>query len=108
MKKFYIRSHPLTDFNKIEANIYEQFEREWKDGSLPAWEKFLKNIRGDQGTDQLNSKLYCIPCKKLFTNEQVMDSHKKGKNHIKKVNQIANTMNNLELFEVKDIPLITK
>ncbi len=47
------------------------------------------------------SKLYCIPCEKKFANEHVFEHHKKGKNHIKEVNKMADKIEDINLCAVR-------
>jgi hypothetical protein len=46
-----------------------------------------------------------MPCKKIFTNEQSLFHHKKGKKHIKVVNKLSQQIadiNNTEFESVRD------
>jgi len=102
LKKFYERSHPLTDYNEINQKIDDQFESEWKQGSLIGWESILKRLRNSdkENTEEFNH-LFCVPCDKLFSNEHTFEHHKKGKHHVKLVNRIAEKMNEVSIYNVK-------
>ena len=80
----------MTDFTKISCNIDEQFEREWNEATLPGWEKTIKDFKEPSGDQQPDFNNYCIPCKKKFANDNVFNSHLKGKSHAKAVNKIVN------------------
>jgi splicing factor 3A subunit 3 len=69
LKKYFVKTHPLIDFNTIQDAIDDDFEKEWP--NIPGWENLKDNT------------LYCHPCQKTFTNNQVFEYHKKGKAHIK-------------------------
>lgn len=71
---------------------------------MAGWHEELKKVRAEQ--DNGDSKvLYCMPCKKIFLNENSLFHHKKGKKHIKIVNKIAQgsqALQNADFNEVKD------
>ena len=108
LKTFFEKSNPMLDINTILDSIDEEFEQSWKDGQIPGWETYLKQLRNLQEETNikingletennleknlnLNSNdnnedsnpLFCVACQKLFTNPSVFEHHKKGKNHIK-------------------------
>lgn len=78
LKKFFVKSHPLKDYNKVQDSIDDDFEKEWP--NLPGLDN-LKNIN-----------LYCHPCQKFFTNKQVYEYHKNGKSHIKNTEKKSTTL----------------
>lgn len=100
MRKFYERSHPLNDHKKIFQNICEQYESEWKQGSLFGWESILKEIRNPEVALEENNKYFCVPCNKRLQNEECFETHVKGKKHIKMVNRVADKINETTSFNV--------
>ncbi len=86
LKKFFIKTHPLLDFNIIQDSIDENFDKEWP--NLSGWEKLKED------------SLYCHPCQKTFTNPQVYEYHKKGKSHINNAAKASTVVeNDLKLQE---------
>jgi splicing factor 3A subunit 3 len=83
LKRFFIKTHPLSDPNKIQDGIDSDFDKAWEEGTIPGYEKVLNGIRnGDE-----SNKLFCAACKKLFTNETIYEHHLKGNKHIKNVSK---------------------
>jgi phage FluMu protein Com len=65
------------------------FESEWDQGSLFGWEETISKISGTiQESNQANP-LHCIACNKTYSNDNVFMHHKKGKPHIKAVNELS-------------------
>ena len=65
------------------------FESEWDQGSLFGWEETINRIRGVVDGDKSANPLHCIACNKTYSNENVFLHHKKGKPHIKAVNEMS-------------------
>lgn len=104
LSNFFKNSKPLIDHEKMFIEMEEKFENDWKEGNLPGWEDELKKVRAESkgGDDKM---LYCMPCKKIFTNEQSLFHHKKGKKHIKVVNKLSQNVASIpqaEFDSVKD------
>lgn len=67
------------------------FEEEWEARSLFGWETVIGRMLGDKKEDSnkpVKDPLFCPACNKSFTSENVFHHHKKGKRHIKAVNQL--------------------
>jgi hypothetical protein len=63
---------------------------------LFGWESAICRIYGesqrteeDVDNDETASQFHCIACNKTFMNESVFHHHKKGKRHIKAINQLS-------------------
>lgn len=87
LENFFKNSKPLVDHSKIISEIEERFKQEWDNNAVPGWEEELKKVRVE--LEENGKTLYCAPCKKMFTNEQSLFHHKKGKKHIKVVNKMS-------------------
>jgi splicing factor 3A subunit 3 len=92
-KSFFQRSHPLVDSNEVQDTIDDGFQTEWNEGSLSGWENTIKRLKDgvfSQESQEVTKvdPLFCIPCKKRFTNERVFEHHKTGKTHIKNLEKI--------------------
>jgi len=112
--EFIKKSQPLFDRTKydqeirvIDYNQYEQaistvffgtannvigstFEEAWNEGTLEGWEKLVQ-----RATVTESDPLFCAACQKKFANENIFNHHKKGKKHIKAINNLANTHGNI-------------
>ena len=84
---FFTKTQPLQDQEKLFGEFKNNFEQAWNDGSLFGWEKEIQRFRGQISGDQ--GELYCMPCGKAFSNDSVFSHHKKGKRHIRAVNEMA-------------------
>ncbi len=65
------------------------FESEWDQGSLYGWEETIIKIRGGSVQENQVNPLHCIACNKSYANENVFMHHKKGKPHIRAVNELS-------------------
>eukprot|EP00933_Yihiella_yeosuensis_P079921 TRINITY_DN93336_c0_g1_i1.p1 TRINITY_DN93336_c0_g1~~TRINITY_DN93336_c0_g1_i1.p1 ORF type:complete len:530 (-),score=141.56 TRINITY_DN93336_c0_g1_i1:182-1771(-) len=74
MRDFLLRTQPLVDVKKLEAQFEKEFEERWADRSIPGW---LEPTHKD--------KLFSLPSNKLFNNEACMKSHQTGKIYKKKL-----------------------
>jgi len=96
LKDFFNRTQPLFSIEKLEQQHLKEFQPKWEDRKLSGWEKVPKQ-------DKLNqNSLYCVPCKKLFTNSNVFKAHKSGTKHKKAVERIAEILEQPE-EETEDI-----
>lgn len=102
-QNFFRKTNPLIDYNEVQNTIDDNFEKEWKEGSLSGWEKIIKNLRISifSNSDECNGEninqnkdingnhqsdsLFCIPCGRRYATESVFEHHKSGKTHQKKV-----------------------
>lgn len=107
-KKYFIKSHPLIDFNEIQDTVDDEFEKEWKEGTVYSWEKIIKGFKNsifpsDNNSDNVNNteSLFCIPCNKKFANESVLEYHKKGKSHLKNIDKFNQQNTNLENLDIQ-------
>lgn len=80
--------------------VQEMFDSEWEQRSLFGWESAITRINGEtvnhdeEGeNDETASHFHCVACNKTFMNESVFHHHKKGKRHIKSVNQLSKQTN---------------
>jgi splicing factor 3A subunit 3 len=89
IKKFFIRTHPLIDYNKIHDNIDEDFDKDWP--NIPGWEM----IKSD-------NIIYCYVCLKSFTNKQVYEHHKKGKTHLKNIEKNTHKVDQNEINLIEE------
>ena len=74
LSSFILRTRPLFDLPKFQAEAEREFSQLWEAQALPAWESVLK---------ESIDPLYCEPCKHQFTNEAVYKAHLDGKKHRK-------------------------
>ena len=81
MKDFFARTKPLFDIRALEKSSDFWFNDKWQQKSLKGWENIPSALKTDP--------LYCIPCKKLFTNRNVYKAHKRGAKHVKAAERIA-------------------
>jgi hypothetical protein len=80
LKSFFTRTKPLFDMKTLEKSSDTWFEDSWNKKTLRGWENIPKSLKTDP--------LYCLPCKKLFTNKNVYRAHKKGARHRKAVEKV--------------------
>jgi splicing factor 3A subunit 3 len=74
------RAQPLFNVEKLETDAAVEFEELWGKDEVPNW------TRPDV---ELDPRLYCVACDKLFANESVYEAHKKGKKHLKATEALA-------------------
>lgn len=86
---FFKKTQPLVSWDKIQEQTDEMFESEWEQGSLFGWEETILKIRGAPHLDSDTNPLHCIACNKTYSNENVFQHHKKGRPHIKAVNELS-------------------
>jgi len=98
---FFRNSKPLADHSKLLEEMNGKFEEEWSNGTMPGWEEEIKKVRAQMSQDE--KTLYCLPCKKIFTNEQSLFHHKKGKKHIKMVNKLSQKVASLPSSEFERV-----
>lgn len=70
------------------------FDSEWEQGSLYGWEEIIQRMNGVGAKNEVNGQiqsnpLHCIACNKTYANENVFMHHKKGRPHIKAVNELS-------------------
>jgi Zinc-finger double-stranded RNA-binding len=75
-----------VDWATIESQTEEMFAAEWEQGSLFGWEETIQRMRSGGGS---NDPLHCVACAKTYTNENVFMHHRKGRPHIKAVNEMS-------------------
>eukprot|EP01134_Creolimax_fragrantissima_P007067 CFRG7067T1 len=80
LRDFFDRALPLRNMSVEEKDIAAEFETKWQDGTCVGWE-FTGESAG--------SDLYCKPCGKTFTNQNVYANHLNGKKHKKAVQNEA-------------------
>ncbi|OMJ96095.1 hypothetical protein SteCoe_268 [Stentor coeruleus] len=90
LKSFFERTQPLFNLQQMEEICNRAFEEAWKNRNIKGWEFIPKILRVDP--------LYCVPCKKLFTNRNVYKAHKKGMKHRKNAERIAEILEEEEDF----------
>jgi hypothetical protein len=98
---FFQRVQPLINFKEeVLDQVQEMFDSEWEQRSLFGWEGAIARINGDSAhvedegnDDETASQFHCVACNKTFMNESVFHHHKKGKRHIKAVNQLSKQTN---------------
>lgn len=88
LSDFFVNSKPLADHSKLIEEMDSKFENDWEQGNIPGWEDEIRKVRAEQVSEE-SKTLFCGPCKKIFTNEQSLFHHKKGKKHIKVVNKLS-------------------
>lgn len=77
LRGFLLRSQPIVNLEKLEAQFDKEFDERWADRSVPGWqEQTHKN------------KLFCLPTGKLFGSEAIQKSHQSGKLYKQKVLQV--------------------
>ena len=72
LRDFFKRTQPLTDYSIVEAQIKEDFEYRWKEGTVRGWEK-KEEVQRDQH--------FCAVCQKQFANQGTFFHHFAGKKH---------------------------
>ena len=86
---FFRKTQPLIDWDRIEEQTEEMFNSEWEQGSLFCWEEIIQRMRGTNSGEKGQNPLHCIACNKTYANENVFMHHKKGRPHIKAVNEMS-------------------
>ena len=81
MQSFFTRTQPLFNIGQLEEMSNSNFEERWKNKNIKGWEFIPVSLR--------TTPLYCLPCKKLFTNTNVYKAHKKGGKHKKNAERVA-------------------
>ena len=89
LTNFYKKTHPLENFSDIEQEFEETFQEEWTQGSLYGWESIIARMRKTQQPENSEDSNFCQACNKTFTSASVFMHHRKGKKHIKAVNEMA-------------------
>jgi splicing factor 3A subunit 3 len=84
LKSFFSRTQPLFDINQLEETNNKSFEDWWNNKSIKGWEFIPNNLK--------TYSLYCLPCKKLFTNKNTYKAHKKGSKHIKNTGRVLEVL----------------
>ena len=79
----------------VEKEFEETFSQEWKQGSLYGWESIIYRINQHQ-LQVIQVENFCIACNKTFASESVFQHHRKGKKHIRAVNDLAKNKQNIE------------
>ena len=106
LKDFFQRTKPLVDFREIVEQTEEMFEAEWEQRSLFGWESAIAKLYGEaaavqpvevqrptgegeapESGQEKKQALYCELCRKSFIENNVFEHHKKGKRHIKAVEE---------------------
>ena len=72
------------------------FDSEWEQGSLFGWEETIQRMRGQSYDEKQQNPLHCIACNKTYSNENVFQHHKKGRQHIKAVNEMSKRGQNID------------
>lgn len=70
------------------------FESEWDQCSLFGWEETIIRMRGLTLDEKQANPLHCVACNKTYANENVFQHHKKGRQHIKAVNEMSKKQTN--------------
>ena len=78
MLDFYSRAQPLFNLQEFERESREEFEKHWKEGTVPLWES------------KTDKDLFCIYCRKDFAKPTVFEAHLSGKKHKKAVSANPN------------------
>jgi splicing factor 3A subunit 3 len=47
LQDYFRKTNPLLDYSEIEVKIQDEFEKEWKEGTLFGWEKVIKSFKKD-------------------------------------------------------------
>ncbi|KAF2858598.1 splicing factor 3a subunit [Piedraia hortae CBS 480.64] len=82
LEGFYRKTRPLEDTDKVIRMFDQEFDELWEKDAVPGWEK--KVATETEGSGQ---GIWCAPCGKEFSNENVYTSHLKGKKHIRNAQQ---------------------
>ncbi|KAI9144797.1 hypothetical protein BKA69DRAFT_1172743 [Paraphysoderma sedebokerense] len=82
LERFFERTQPLFNILQIQREAIEEFDRLWKQGIYPGWERNNENEN-----DMKN--LFCVACQKQFAKQSVFDSHLSGKKHKKATENLA-------------------
>jgi len=77
LRGFLLRTQPMIDIDKLEAQFEKEFEERWADKSIPGWQEPTHK-----------DKLFCLPTNKLFNGEAVKKSHETGKVYKKKLTEM--------------------
>ncbi|KAG0003836.1 hypothetical protein BGZ80_005727, partial [Entomortierella chlamydospora] len=97
LEGFLKRVKPLSNIGEIKEYSRKEFEKSWKEGTLPGWPK------QDQ-EDTPSTDLFCIACKKQYAKDTVYNAHLTSKKHIKAAAQLTNgTSNGDEQESVKQV-----
>jgi splicing factor 3A subunit 3 len=92
---FFKKTQPLIEFEEVKGQVEEMFESEWEMCSLFGWEEVILRLKGQSDNsgpvtaDGNTNPLYCKACNKTFANDNVFMHHKKGRPHIKAVNELS-------------------
>lgn len=97
LEGFVRRTRPLDNLPKMFQKIEREFESDWKAGLVPGWMKeensttASKTDTGEPQTEGTGSGIWCSACEKELSNQNVYDSHLKGKKHIRNAETKAST-----------------
>ncbi|KAK6354738.1 hypothetical protein TWF696_003875 [Orbilia brochopaga] len=75
LEGFLGKTQPLSNPNATVRAFGDEFEEEWKAGTVPGWES--------SASVEDKSGLWCDACQKAFTNENTYNSHLTGNKHKK-------------------------
>jgi splicing factor 3A subunit 3 len=78
---FFARINPLVKLDALTTLIEAEFAKVWANNKLEGWKD--RNKKSDK--ENASNPLYCVPCKKAFSNQNSFDAHLKGKKHAKNV-----------------------
>ena len=93
LKTFFVKIHPLVNFNEIQDIIDSKFEAD---------QEHLANKSIELNEEEKDNKeLFCKICNKYFAKETLMDAHMKSKKHLKKVNLSKNN-NNINSINIQE------
>jgi hypothetical protein len=86
LKDFFTRTQPLLNLTQMEQMHARDFSVRWGQRNVPGWTDIPKQ-------HELSANpLYCLVCKKLFSNANIKDSHKSGRKHKKHLQDFAESL----------------
>lgn len=85
---FFSRTNPLADYKVLEGMIAEDFGAKWKSGGMTGWAEDVEAEKA-MAEEHANNALYCVACKKLFSNSNTFTAHLNGRKHKKAVERMG-------------------
>lgn len=86
LKGFFSRTQPLLNLDQMEHMHSRDFSVRWGLRDVPGWTDIPKLH------ELTNNPLYCLVCKKLFSNDNVKKAHKNGRKHKRNLQEFAESL----------------
>mmetsp|Transcript_23912 Transcript_23912/g.42340 ORF Transcript_23912/g.42340 Transcript_23912/m.42340 type:complete len:351 (+) Transcript_23912:316-1368(+) len=86
LRGFFNRTQPLLNLAQMEQMHSKDFSVRWELREVPGWTDIPRK------NELATNPLYCLVCKKLFSNENVKNSHKNGRKHKKNLQEFAESL----------------